>query len=1101
MIDIEDQAFAGNSFSSYVYIPNENANVDAFAFDSVVSVVQEGTDSCFVRATDDNTVLADYLCLGLTVEIPNNVISIADSVFENKGLISVIFPNGLTSIGSQAFKDNNLESLDIPDSVTDIEDQAFAGNSFSPYVYIPNENANINTSAFDFSVSVVQEGTDSCFVRATDDNSILADYLCLGLTVEIPNNVISIADSVFENKGLNSVIFPNGLTSIGSQAFKNNNLESLDIPDSVIDIEDQAFAGNSFSSYVYIPNENANVNISAFDSTVSVAQEGTDSCFVRATDDNTVLADYLCLSLTVEIPSDVMSIADSVFENKGLTSVSFPHGLTSIGSQAFKNNNLESLDIPDSVIDIEDQAFAGNSFSSYVYIPNENANVNTFAFDSTVSVVQEGTENCFVRAANDNTILADYPCSNPTVEIPSDVISIADRVFENKGLTSVSFPHGLTSIGSQAFKDNNLVSLDIPDSVIDIEDQAFAGNSFSSYVYIPNENANVNISAFDSTVSVAQEGTDSCFVRATNDNTVLADYPCSNSVVEIPNDVISIADHVFENKGLNSVSFPSGLISIGSQAFKDNNLVSLAIPDSVTDIEDQAFAGNSFSSYVYIPNENANVNISAFDSTVSVVQEGTDSCFVRATDDNTVLAGYLCLGLTVEIPNNVISIADSVFENKGLTSVSFPEGLTSIGNQAFKNNNLESLDIPDSVMDIKDQAFAGNSFSSYYVYIPNENANVDAFAFDSTVSVVQEGTQDCFVREIDDNTVLADYPCSNPAVEIPSDVISIADSVFENKGLISVSFPYGLTSIGSQAFKDNNLESLDIPDSVTDIGDYAFMGNIDLGLVHIPHGNPNVGIEAFPSNYVYGESTLLSCYKIQVNNNGTITIKDYYNRENGDSSNPTCPRDVIIPQRVTSIDNDAFKNSNITSVIIPDSVTSIGSAAFSSNSLTSVIIPDSVIIMSNSAFSYNSLTSVIIPDSVTSIGSSVFSNNSLTSVYISENITFINNFAFSNNSLTSVIIPDSVTSIGRSVFYLNSLILVTIPDSVSLIDDFAFKDNNITSVVIGSGITSIKEKAFRGNDSSMTVCIEAQESDVEVDSDAFANAVTITYDSNGDCAD
>ena len=123
-----------------------------------MSVVQEGKDSCFVRATDDNTVLADYLCLGLTVEIPNNVISIADRVFENKGLTSVsLLSDGLTSIGSQAFKDNNLVSLDIPDSVTDIEDQAFAGNSFSSYVYIPNENANVNISAFDSTVSVLKQ--------------------------------------------------------------------------------------------------------------------------------------------------------------------------------------------------------------------------------------------------------------------------------------------------------------------------------------------------------------------------------------------------------------------------------------------------------------------------------------------------------------------------------------------------------------------------------------------------------------------------------------------------------------------------------------------------------------------------------------------------------------------------------------------------------------------------------------------------------------------------------------------------------------------------------------------------------------------------------
>jgi len=54
------------------------------------------------------------------------------------------------------------------------------------------------------------------------------------------------------------------------------------------------------------------------------------------------------------------------------------------------------------------------------------------------------------------------------------------------------------------------------------------------------------------------------------------------------------------------------------------------------------------------------------------------------------------------IPNqfsgkDVRVIADNVFNNKGLVSITLPSTLTSIGNLAFANNQLTSLVIPSNV--------------------------------------------------------------------------------------------------------------------------------------------------------------------------------------------------------------------------------------------------------------------------------------------------------------------------------------------------------------------------------------------------------------------
>ena len=238
----------------------------------------------------------------------------------------------------------------------------------------------------------------------------------------------------------------------------------------------------------------------------------------------------------------------------------------------------------------------------------------------------------------------------------------------------------------------------------------------------------------------------------------------------------------------------------------------------------------------------------------------------------------------------------------------------------------------------------------------------------------------------------------------------------------------------------------------------------------------------------------------------------------GEAFKESTIKSVVIPDSVTSIGDDAFRDcDSLTSVVIGDSVTSIGVDAFySCNSLTSVTIKGAPVIGSFAFYNCNSalyseyelgkyvgdadnpyailveltnknlstytihedtrfigggvfrdcerLTNITIPDSVTSIGSSAFSDcDSLTSVVIGDSVTSIGDIAFYDcDGLTSVVIPDSVTSIGSSAFNgCSSLTSVVIGDSVTSIGDRAFYDcDGLTSVVIGDSVTSIGEYAF-----------------------------------------
>ena len=172
---------------------------------------------------------------------------------------------------------------------------------------------------------------------------------------------------------------------------------------------------------------------------------------------------------------------------------------------------------------------------------------------------------------------------------------------------------------------------------------------------------------------------------------------------------------------------------------------------------------------------------------------------------------------------------------------------------------------------------------------------------------------------------------------------------------------------------------LTLPTTITDIGDNAFDGNSSLERVYIPNSNASVGTDAFPNDYVLAGVT--ACFKFDSTDSNQIN--DYYDNENNDSNNPACSRDVEIPQGVTAIGDDAFKNKSLTSVIIPDSMISIRGSAFKNNSLTSLTIPDSVTTIEEEVFNNNSLTSVTIGSGISLIGYWAFKdNNNLSSICI-----------------------------------------------------------------------------------------------------------------------
>lgn len=220
------------------------------------------------------------------------------------------------------------------------------------------------------------------------------------------------------------------------------------------------------------------------------------------------------------------------------------------------------------------------------------------------------------------------------------------------------------------------------------------------------------------------------------------------------------------------------------------------------------------------------------------------------------------------------------------------------------------------------------------------------------------------------------------------------------------------------------------------------------------------------------------------------------------TGNVIIPSSVVyndVTYSVTSIGDDAFNGSTLTSVTMPNSVTSIGNSAFRDCSgLTSVAIPNSVKSIGNYAFqNCIALTSATIPNTVTSIGEYAFRYCSgLTTITIPNSVTSIGNGAFESCSgLTSVTIPNSVTSIRANAFWnCSGLKSVTIPNSVTSIENYAFSGcSDLTSITIPNSVTSIGNYGFSGCSSLTNITIGSGISNIgSYEGYSFANCPELT---------
>ena len=344
----------------------------------------------------------------------------------------------------------------------------------------------------------------------------------------------------------------------------------------------------------------------------------------------------------------------------------------------------------------------------------------------------------------------------------------------------------------------------------------------------------------------------------------------------------------------------------------------------------------------------------------------------------------------------------------------------------------------------------------------------------------------------------------NTTVTIPSDATSIKANAYASmKDLDKVVIPSSVKEIGENAFPNSTDVLVE-----GDVREFAYKGNNNI--YYYSETEPKDNDPRQYWHYVNGEATLWHEHTYNTVVWASDSQYHYHAADCGHDKridetahsfeygictvcnyNIVNAKEVIIPEGVTSLSENAFKGcNNIESVVLPSTLTSVGANAFKDcANLKSFDASKSQITEIGDYAFYNckNLNEVKLPSSLKSIGISSFENcSSLTSIDINSCETIKDDAFNSCTKLESVNLPSNLKNLGESVFTNNtSLKSIIIPEGVTELSDVFTNCSSLSSVEFSGNNLKKLEETFNGCTSLKNITLP--ESLEEISKSTFAN--------------
>ena len=213
---------------------------------------------------------------------------------------------------------------------------------------------------------------------------------------------------------------------------------------------------------------------------------------------------------------------------------------------------------------------------------------------------------------------------------------------------------------------------------------------------------------------------------------------------------------------------------------------------------------------------------------------------------------------------------------------------------------------------------------------------------------------------------------------------------------------------------------------------------------------------------------------------------------------------VTIPNTVTRIRDNAFKETKITSLDLGEGVEQIGSYSFGGindgvNHLD-VVIPDSVTTLTSNAFGQTNLGHIVIGDGLVTIEVAVFYNNygeGARSIVFGSNITRIQEAAFLGINAKNIILPDGLQHLESRAFEQTNLDFVYLPQSIFSVYNDSFSSSTVSKAIYCGTDTDIANFDYPGSTTSTCEKIAVFNSNVYAQREGFQSSNTdATLNSN-----
>ncbi len=594
------------------------------------------------------------------------------------------------------------------------------------------------------------------------------------------------------------------------------------------------------------------------------------------------------------------------------------------------------------------------------------------------------------------------------------------------------------------------------------------------------------------------------------------------------------------------------LISVNPATVSEN----LVIPDKieekpVSDIKENAFNGTNAVKSVQIPSSVINVKAEAFKGCPAL------ATVTFAPSESSVTLGkgafQNCTKLkTLNFPTQISTIPEECFSGcKGLSMVYIPNTVTEIGINAFRDTAISEIEIPINCAIIGEGAFAKCPALKYFV-VNEYNTHfkaVDGVLFTAdgkTLVQYPNGKENTHYTVPNGVTEISPfafaYSTNLETVTLPSSVKEIGNSAFEKcTALTSIQLQRGLETIGENAFTDcGNLNTVTIPSTVTNFT-AAFL-NSGLKSVTIENGVTTISERSFEECRNLTDITVpASVTKVELNafyNTALATVtfapsESSVTLGRGAFKNCTKLKTLNFPTQISTIPEECFSGcKGLSMVYIPNTVTEIGINAFRDTAISEIEIPINCAIIGEGAFAkcpalkyfvvneYNTHfkavdgvlftadgktlvqypngkenTHYTVPNGVTEISPFAFAySTNLETVTLPSSVKEIGNSAFEKcTALTSIQLQRGLETIGENAFTdCGNLNTVTIPSTVTNFTA-AFLNSGLKSVTIENGVTTISERSFEECRNLTDITVPASVTKVELN--AFYNTAlqNITY--------